>query len=127
MSKFEERLKGVPPRSVVILEIPPEENQMRLTAEFLKFERKDKVIYISSNRPANNLIEKLLTYNFDLKEAIEAGRICIIDLVSRSVGYSEVKGCIYVSSPTELSATQMAIENAVARIDASAVEPSTWI
>lgn len=125
MSKVEDRLKGVPPNSVVLLESPLEENQIKLIADFLKFRRNDKGIYVSSNRPANDLIEKLLTYNFDLNEALEAGRICVIDLVSRSVGANEVKGGIYVSSPSELSATQMAVEKAFERVDGEAGK--TWL
>jgi len=125
MSKVEEELKSVPPKSVALLETPLEENQMRLVAEFLKFRRNDKGIFVSSNRPTNDLIEKLPSYNFNLREALEAGRICVIDLVSRSVGASEAKGGIYVSSPSELSATQMAIEKAFERIDGQAGK--TWL
>ncbi len=125
MSKIEDRLKATQPKSVILLETQLEENQMRLTADFLKLRRENKGIYISSNRPTNNLIEKLLTYNFDLREALETGRICVIDLMSRSVGASDVKGCISISSPSELSATQMAIEKAFERIDGEAGK--TWL
>ena len=125
MSKVEEKLKAVPPKSVIIVETPLEENQIGLIADFLKFSRNEKGIYVSSNRPVNDAVEKLLTYNFDLREALEAGRIFVIDLMSRSVGASEVKGSIYVSSPSELSATQMAIEKAFERIDSGAGK--TWL
>jgi len=125
MSKIKEKLKGIPPKSIVMLETPLEEDQMRLVADFLKFRRSDKGIFVSSNRPTNDLVEKLLTYNFDLREALEADRIFVIDLMSRSVGASEVKGSIYVSSPSELSATQMAIEKAFERIDSEAGK--TWL
>jgi len=125
MSKIKEKLKGIPPKSIVMLETPLEENQMRLIADFLKFRRSDKGIFVSSNRPTNDLVEKLLNYNIDLREALEANRIFVIDLMSRSVGASEVKGSIYVSSPSELSATQMAIEKAFERIDSGAGK--TWL
>jgi len=125
MSRFEEKLKGIPPKSVVMLETSPEENQIRLIADFLKHRRRDKGIYVSSNRPTNDLVEKFLTYDFDLGSALEAGGICVIDLMSRSVGANEVKGGIYVSSPSELSATQMAIEKAFERIDCESGK--TWL
>jgi len=125
MSKVEENFKGVQPKSIVMLETPVEENQMRLVADFLKFSRNDKGIYVSSNRPTNDLAEKLLAYNFDLRKALEAGRICVIDLMSRSIGANEVRGGIYVSSPSELSATQMAIEKAFERINGEAGK--TWL
>lgn len=125
MSEIEERLKGVPPKSVLLLETRLEENQMMLIADFLKFRQNDKGIYVSSNRPTNDLVEKLQTYNFDLQEALETGRICVIDLMSRSVGANEVKGGIYISSPSELSATQMAIEKAFDRADGEAGK--TWL
>lgn len=112
MSKIEEKLKAIPPKSVVVIETPSEENQIRLIADFLKFRRGDEGIYVSSNRPTNDLIEKLSIYNFDLREALEANRICVIDLMTRSIGAVELKGGIYISSPSELSATQMAIEKA---------------
>jgi len=116
MPKIEEELEGLPPKSIVLFEIPIEEDQMRLTASFLKFRRNDNGIYVSSNRPANDLVEKLQTYNFDLGNALEAGRICVIDLVSRGVGANEVNGCLYAPSPSELSAAQMAIEKAFERV-----------
>lgn len=125
MSKVEDKLRGIPPKSVVMVETPLEENQIGLIADFLKFSRNEKGIYVSSNRPTNDLIEKFLTYNFDLREALEAGRVCVIDLMSRSVGANEVEGSIYVSSPSELSATQMAIEKAFERIDGETGK--TWL
>lgn len=125
MSKLEEKLKGVPPKSVVIVEVSPEEDQMRMMADFLKFRRNDKGIYVSSNRPTNDLLEKLLTYNVNLKKTLETGKACIIDLMSRSVGASEVKGGIYVSSPSELSAAQMAIEKAFETVNGKAGR--TWL
>lgn len=125
MSKLEEKLKGVPPKSVVIVEVPPEEDQMRVVADFIKSRQNDKGIYVSSNRPADDLIEKLLTYNVDLKKSLEAGKTCVIDLMSRSVGASEVNGGIYVSSPSELSAAQMAIEKAFETVNGRAGR--TWL
>lgn len=125
MSKIEEKLKGVPPKSIVIVDTPLEENQIGLTADFLKFRRNDKGIYVSSNRPTNDLIEKLLVYGFDMKEALEAGRLCVIDLMSKSIGACELKGGIYVSSPSELAATQMAIEKAIERVDGETGR--TWL
>jgi len=125
MPKIEEKLKGVPPKSIVIIETPIEEDQMRLIADFLKFRAGDKGIYVSSNRPTNDLIEKLLAYSFDLRENLEASGIRVVDLMSRSVGANEVKDSIYVSSPSELSAIQMAIEKAFDRIDGEAGK--TWL
>jgi KaiC/GvpD/RAD55 family RecA-like ATPase len=125
MSKVEEKLKAIPPNSIVILESPPEENQMSIIADFLRSKASDKGIYVSSNRATTDLSEKLLTYGYDLRKAVESGRICVVDLVSRSVGASELPGGMYVSSPSELSATQMAIENAVERLEG---EPKkTWL
>jgi archaellum biogenesis ATPase FlaH len=117
---MEEKLKGVPPNSIVLLEIPFEMNQLELIASFLKFSQKDKGIYVSSNRPVSDLIEKLVAYKFDIGNALETGMMCVVDLVSRSIGADEVKRCIYVSSPSELSATQVAIEEAIKRIDGGA-------
>jgi len=71
---------------------------------------------VSSNRPTNNLIEKVKDYGYGLKGDLEKGRVWVVDLVSKSVGDDEVDGVTYVSSASELSATQMAIENAMNRI-----------
>jgi len=115
---IEDKLANVSPGSVVILEFPAEENQIKLAAEFLKFKEKAGScgVFVSSNRPTNNLIEKVRDYKYDLKKALEEGRVWVVDLVSRNVGDVEVEGVIYVSSASELSATQMAIEKAINRI-----------
>ena len=115
---IEEKLASVSAGSIVILEFPAEENQIKLAADFLKFKEKTGScgVYVSSNRPTNNLIEKVKDYGYDLKKGLEEGRVWVVDLVSRNVGDAEVSGVIYVSSASELSATQMAIEKAVNRI-----------
>lgn len=125
MSKLEEKLRGVPPKSVVIAEVSPEEDQIRIVTDFMKFRQNDKGIYVSSNRSTNDLIEKLSAYDVDLKKTLEASKTCVIDLMSRSVGASEVKGGIYVSSPSELSAAQMAIEKAFETVNGKAGR--TWL
>jgi archaellum biogenesis ATPase FlaH len=125
MSHLEEKLKAVPPKSVIVIEVSPEEDQMRVVADFMKLKQNGKGIYVSSNRPANDLIEKLLSYDVDLKKTLETNKTCIIDLMSRSVGASEVKGGIYVSSPSELSAAQMAIEKAFETVNGKAGR--TWL
>ena len=73
-------------------------------------------MYVSSNRPTNNLIAKVKGYGYDLKKGLEEGRVCVVDLVSKSVDAAEVDGVVYVSSASELSATQIAIEKAVKQI-----------
>ena len=115
---IEEKLASVSAGSIVILEFPVEENQIKLAAEFLKFKEKTGSygVYVSSNRPTNNLIEKVKDFGYDLKKGLEEGRVWVVDLVSRNVGDAEVSGVIYVSSASELSATQMAIEKAINRI-----------
>jgi len=115
---LEAKLADVSSGSIVILEFPAEENQIKLAAEFLKFKMKNGSygVYVSSNRPTNNLIEKVEGYGYDLKKGLEEGRVWVVDLVSKNVGAAEVGGVIYVSSASELSATQMAIEKAVNRI-----------
>ena len=114
---LEDKLADVSSGSIVILEFPAEENQIKLAAEFLKFKEKNGSygVYVSSNRPTNNLIEKVEGYGYDLKKGLEEGRVWVVDLVSKNVGDAEVGGVIYVSSPSELSATQMAIEKAINR------------
>ncbi len=61
VTNAEEKLKDVPPKSIVLLETPVRENQMKLIASFVKSRPNDKAIFISSNRPTNDLVEKLLT------------------------------------------------------------------
>ncbi|WXG44582.1 MAG: ATPase domain-containing protein [Promethearchaeati archaeon SRVP18_Atabeyarchaeia-1] len=113
MVKLEDRLKRVVPKSVVLLEVPVSENPMKIVADFLRYRQDDKGIYVSSNRSTKDLVEKLRVYGFDLRESLETEKTYVIDLVSKSVGSSEVKGSLNVASPSELSATQMAFEKAV--------------
>lgn len=118
MVKIEDELEKVSPRSITVVEYPIEENQIKLVADYLEF--KERIgsygIYVSSNRPVNNLIEKVKDHGYDLKKALEEGRVWVVDLVSKSVGDCEISGVIYVSSASELSATQMAIERAINKI-----------
>jgi KaiC/GvpD/RAD55 family RecA-like ATPase len=125
MVRLVERLKGVPPKSVVILEVPSEEDPMKLISDFLRFKQNDKGIYVSSNRSTKGLAEKLLVYKFDMRKLLEAGGICVVDLASKSVGSAEMKNSICVSSPSELSATQMAIEKAAEGLDGNSGNP--WL
>ena len=115
---IETKFANVSSGSIVILEFPAEENQIKLASEFLSFKEKSGSygVYVSSNRPTNNLIEKVEDYGYNLKKGLEEGRVWVVDLVSKNVGDAEVGGVIYVSSASELSATQMAIEKAVNRI-----------
>lgn len=117
--RIEEKLAGISAGSIVILEFPAEESQVKLAAEFLKIKEKSNSygVYVSSNRPSSNLIKKIKDYGYDLKKALEEGHVLVVDLVSKNVSDSEIKGVIYVSSASELSATQMAIEKAVKRIE----------
>lgn len=116
--EIEAKLADISPASVVIMEFPAEVNQTKLAAEFLKFKEKigSSGVYVSSNRPTSNLIEKFKEHGYDLKKALEEGRVRVVDLVSKNVGDAEVEGVIYVSSASELSATQMSIEKAITRI-----------
>jgi archaellum biogenesis ATPase FlaH len=96
-----------------------------VVADFLRFRQNDKGIYISSNRPTKNLIEQLNVKGFDLRTPLETERICIIDLVSKSFGANEINGSINIASPCELSATHMAFEKAVERLDGNVGVP--WL
>jgi KaiC/GvpD/RAD55 family RecA-like ATPase len=113
MVKLEDKLKRIAPKSVVLIEVPANENLMRTIAGFLRYRQNGKGIYISSNRPTEDLLEKLKVHGFNLRESLDTEKMCVIDLVSKSVGSNEVKGSINVASPSELSATQMAFEKAV--------------
>ncbi|MFB3889675.1 MAG: hypothetical protein ACE14S_09310, partial [Candidatus Bathyarchaeia archaeon] len=89
-----------------------EKNLLDVISDFLMANRNRKGIIVTSNRPASDLIERLQAKGIGLKERLATNEVCIVDLVSRSVGAPETKGCIYTASPSELSAAQMAIENA---------------
>jgi len=112
---IKDKLANISSGSIMIVEFPAKENQIKLIVEFLNFKKKSSSygIYVSSNRPSKNLIEKVKEYEYDLKNDIEKGRIWIIDLISKNVGDSELNNIIYISS-LELSAMQMAIEKALA-------------
>lgn len=116
MSKLLEKIQGLDPGTVALLEVPLEENLLGLVAGYLGGKHGGAGIYVSPNRPVSDLVSKLSAHGFDLTEALESGRIYVIDLVSKSVGNSEIRDCMYVSSPSELSATQLAIERAFDRI-----------
>ncbi len=116
--ELEEKLEKIGSRSITILEFSADESQIKLVADFLKFKQKTDCygVYLSCNRPTNNLIEKLEDYGYDLKKNIENGRIRIVDLMSKNVGDTIRTQVIYVSSASELSAIQLAIEQSINQI-----------
>jgi KaiC/GvpD/RAD55 family RecA-like ATPase len=127
MVKLADRLRHIVPKSIVLLEVYADESPMQVVADFLRFRQNDKGIYISSNRPTKNLIEQLNVKGFDLRTPPETERICVIDLVSKSFGAKEIKGSINIASLCELSATQMAFEKAVERLDGNVESPSYYL
>jgi KaiC/GvpD/RAD55 family RecA-like ATPase len=104
--------------SIVVAEFPPERDQLELIAGLLRFRQTTNScgVVVSSNRPASNLIEKLGEYGVDLKKDLKNDRVVIIDMVSKSVGAVEVDGAVYVSSLTDLSALESAIEEALSKL-----------
>ncbi len=125
MVKLEDRIKRIAPKSVVLLEVPADEDTMDMVADYLKYRQDDKGIYISSNRPTKDLVEKLRAHGFDLKPSLETGETYVLDLMSKSVGANEVSGSINVASPSELSATQMAFEKAAEQL--SSKPGNSWL
>ena len=113
------------PNRVVLFQIAVEEDYLKLISRFLLLNTNSKGVYVSANRSAKDLTEKIRKHNFDLDAKLKTGQICIVDLVSRTVGAQEIEGAVYVSSPSELSATQMAIEGV---INKAKTEPeNTWL
>ncbi len=108
------------PNRVLLLQTGIEENYLKLISDFLLINRNCKGIYVSSNRSSRDLVDRLRKYDCDLDAKIKAREISIVDLVSRSVGAQEIEGAVYVSSPSELSATQMAIEAAISKLSPEA-------
>jgi KaiC/GvpD/RAD55 family RecA-like ATPase len=123
--KLEERFNHIAPKSIVLLEVPAKENPMKIIATFLRHRQGDSGIYISSNRPAKDLVEKLSYHGFDLRKSLESRKMYVLDLVSKSVGSNEVEGSINVASPCELSATQMAFEKAAEQLNGKGGNP--WL
>lgn len=113
------------PNRILLLQTRIEENHLKLISDFLQANRNCKGVYVSSNRSAKDLVERLREYDYDLYAKIKARSISVVDLVSRSVGAQEIEGAVYVSSPSELSATQMAIEAAISKLGPEA--GNTWL
>jgi len=113
------------PNRVLLLQTGIEENYLKLISHFLLINRNCKGIYVSSNRSSRDLVDRLRKYDYDLDAKIKAREISIVDLVSRSVGAQEIEGAVYVSSPSELSATQMAIEAAINKLSPQA--ENAWL
>jgi archaellum biogenesis ATPase FlaH len=91
---------------------------MRLLAGFLKAEANSGGIYVSSNRPTTDLVDRIEQNGFDLKASLETARIIIVDLISKSLGANlQAKNVLFVHSPEDLSATQLAIEKALDSIE----------
>ncbi len=110
---------------VIFLQTRLDQDYFKILSKFLLLNRYCKGIYVSSNRSARDLAEKLRRHNLDLHAMLQNGQIFVIDLVSKSVGDQEITGAFYVSSPSELSATQMAIEEVINRMNPK--PRKTWL
>jgi len=115
---FIDKLADISSGSIVILELPPEENQIKRIAELLKYKMKSHRygIFISANRPINNLIKKVKEYGYDFEKDLKNGRIWLIDSISKNVGDSEIEEAVYVSSPSDIPTIKMEIERALSWI-----------
>ncbi len=125
MRLTEELSLTMQPNHVFLLQMGIEQDYLKLISGFLLLNRNSYGIYVSSNRSAQNLTQELQRYGNDLASMMQAGRLFIVDLVSRNVGEREINGAVYVSSPSELSAAQMAIEGVINKWN---TEPkNTWL
>jgi archaellum biogenesis ATPase FlaH len=91
---------------------------MNLLSRFFQTHSNYFGILISSNRPIVDLLERFEQNGFDLKSQVEAAKIIIVDLISKSVGATlQAKNVLFVHSPADLSATQLAIEKALESVE----------
>jgi archaellum biogenesis ATPase FlaH len=111
-----ERMKETPKKSVVLVKLAPDEDLLAVTADFLRYRASDKGIYVSSNRPIADLMDRIGSRGFDMKQTIANGQLFVVDLASRMVGGEEVQGVLYVAGLSELSATQLGIEKGFQRL-----------
>lgn len=113
------------PSKVTLFQTAIDQDFLELISRFFLLNRQSKGVYVSANRSAKDLAEKIREHNFDLDSKLKTGEIFIVDLVSRSVGAQEIDGAVYLSCPSELSATQMAIEGVIKKL--SAEPKNTWL
>ena len=113
------------PAKITLFQTGIGQDYLKLISKFLSLNCNARGVYVSANRSAKDLIESIAKYDFDLATKLKTGQISIVDLISRSIGAQDVAGVVYVSSPSELSATQMAIEGIISKCN---VEPrNTWL
>ena len=111
-------LCNIPPKSIALVQISAETDEISLLVRFLKTHASSGGVYVSSNRPATDLLDRFGQNGFDLKTALDTAKIIIVDLVSKSVGANlQAKNVLFVHSPEDLSATQLAIEKALESTD----------
>ncbi len=111
-------LSNIPPKSIALIQISAETDEISLLARFLKTHASSGGVYVSSSRPATDLLDRFGQNGFDLRTALETAKIIIVDLVSKSFGANlQAKNVLFVHSPEDLSATQLAIEKALESTD----------
>jgi hypothetical protein len=62
MSRIE-KLRDLPPKSIILFEASHDQNQIETIADLLSLLQDHKGVYVSSNMPTSDLIEKLQIYN----------------------------------------------------------------
>jgi KaiC/GvpD/RAD55 family RecA-like ATPase len=119
-------LSNIPPKSIALIQISAEIDEIGLLARFFKTQESARGVYVSSNRPATDLLDRFGQNGFDLKSAVEMAKIIIVDLVSKSTGANLLaKNVLFVHSPEDLSATQLALEKALESMEI--IPGESWV
>jgi len=119
-------LNKIPPKSIALVHVSAKTDEMKMLTRFLKAQANSGGIYVSANRPTADLVDRFEQNGFDLKTSLETARIIIVDLISKSLGANlQTKNVLFVHSPQDLSATQLAIERALEGIEITAGD--SWV
>lgn len=115
VNKLEEKIKGIPPKSIVLLHLPPEIHSIEVT--YMLFRSIDSLgyscIYITADRLGTDLIDRI-SETFDLSKLMENKRLALIDVTGIKSG--ERLGIFYVANPSALTDLNITITQALRSI-----------
>ena len=97
----------------IILSVVRPERYFRTVISILRSKtRNKKVIYVTTNKPYNHIVNELK------KAKIQHSKFFFIDCISQYVGIKkgEEKNCLYVESPSNLTAIGVAIDTSTRNI-----------
>lgn len=113
---LEEKMKRIPPKSIVLLHLPPEIHFVEVTGVLFRLIETlgYSAVYVTANRPGIDLVDRISKIGFDLARMLLNKTLAIID--ATGIKSEERHGIFYVANPSALTDLNIAVTSALGAI-----------